>query len=255
VLGCVAASVSAHLLVSFALPAMAAVVSPLRPETSELAFFELPPLAPEPEPVIEPEPEPEPEPAPITRRAPEPEPEPQVEPEPEPEPEPQPEAVGTPDAVEEVPDDVPEVAQATVASTEGGLAVGAPAGEGSAGAVHGQRHAGPVGTPPPSAPTIDVRALVNAWKARVRAAFEQESGLAAIARRMRLQGQLTLGITVDAEGRVLAIRIQQSSDQPTLDATVVEHYLRVQEVPPPPPQLGRRRVVVPLRVEVGPRRS
>src|SRR5512139_3211629 len=129
VMGFVAASVGAHVLLSFALPAMAAM-APLDPwEPSELAFLELAPI-PEPEPIAERESVQAPEP----ERAPEPvrEPEPAREPDPVPPPEPvaEPEPVGTPDAVEEVADSVPEVPQATVASTEGGLQVGVPGGAG-----------------------------------------------------------------------------------------------------------------------------
>lgn len=242
----VVASVIGHVgLVAAApsLPALAAVL----PE-DELVYMDLAPEPPEveeaPAPIEEPEvPEPVEEPEPVEAPAPIEEPEPVEEPasieEPVETPVEEPAATETTDAsLAETAHDGPEAAE-TVASTEGGLAVDRAAGAGRDGAAEGATRT------EPEPPRPDPNAL-RTWRlSAMRALGRPEPTLAL--RRTGQEGIAWVAFQIDGSGRVVGVRLHQSSGHDLVDEAALAFARSRQALPRPPAPWDTRWVRLPIR--------
>jgi protein TonB len=184
-----------------------------------------PPPAP-PEPVVIPEPEPEPEvveaPKPklvIAKPTPKPKPKP---PEPKPEPpkplEPTPPAPPAPPAP---PSPEPPAERAPAAST--------------------------------AAPASDTSNAEAIWKAKLMARLKRYEDYPEDARRRRVQGTVTLRFAVDANGRVSAPEVVQSSGNRSLDRAALRQVRRAQPMPKPAAELlrdGKKEVIAPFTYQL-----
>lgn len=231
-------TVWAFALASVAVHALAVAVVPNPPARATAAMapvaFEVV-AAPAPEPVPpEPEatPEPEPEPKPVAR------PEPPATPEPPPAPsDAPPPPLGATDLVDETTD---AIETDTVASTEGGLAVRARAGEG--GGIAPTR-AGRAGDPQGlrEAPVeVDLGRLRRAWMIHVQRRLmrlaAQDYPLAA--RRASMEGTVTLSLDIDPRGQIIGVRVARSSGHGVLDDAAVASADALGRVPAPPEALA-----------------
>ncbi len=229
-----AISVGVHLLLSLAMPHEAHTMAPAAEEHPSESFFEiLPEQPPAPEPVAAPEPPPalEPEPVRVARV--------QAIPTPEP---PALDPAATPAASEVVADADAVTQEATLVSTAGGLAVGVSAGAGNGGAVTGTHHEGPIG---PAVAREERRADLEGLLRTYRALVSSE--LRPHLRQPRMIGRdaetktVKLGITIDASGRVVSVRVRESCGTEHLDALALESVRAVAQVSAPPAELPWQR--------------
>jgi protein TonB len=156
-----------------------------------LEMFQPPPPPPEPEPetVLKAEPEPEPQieepppPPPKPSPAPKPKPKPKSKPEPKPKPKPKPEPRPEPPPVEEPIEALKPI-------------------------------------PVPVAPAVDVgliRRLEEEYKAALRLAIERNKGYPRRAVRLRQEGEVVVGFTIQRNGDIQSLRIVESSGRKLLD--------------------------------------
>lgn len=186
-----------------------------------------------PEPVIEPEPEPEP----IPEIAPEPPPPVPAEvalPEPPPKPKPKPKEEPKPKPKAEPPKPRPQTPPKPV--TE------APA------------NAAPAAAPPASAPAQAAPVMRNSnalptWHGAVLGHLERYKRYPRIAQMRRQQGVPQVHITLDRQGRVLAVRLHKGSGFEALDEETIALVERASPLPAPPPDVAQDRMelVVPVQ--------
>lgn len=103
--------------------------------------------------------------------------------------------------------------------------------------------------PAPAAPPADFQAgaASDQWEARLMARLERYRYYPAAARSRRQQGTAWVRASIDREGRLLALRLEQSSGQPMLDDAALQTFRRAQPLPPIPDQLkAPQELVVPV---------
>ncbi len=227
----VAASIGVHVVLAVVMPREAHTLSVAPARDAEASFFEVlpaPPPPPEPPPVPElAAPPPPPEPVARVRAVPSPEP-PAADP------------AATPEASTVVPDTEVAVQEATVGnSTEGGLAVSIAAGAGNGGAVAGTRHEGPVGTPAVTREQrrADLEALMRAYRSLLFSELRPHLRTPRAIGREAEARTVKLGVTIDASGRVLSVRLRESCGAEHLDALALESLRAVAHVSAPPSEL------------------
>ena len=188
-----------------------------------------------PEPVIEPEPEPEPLPE-ITPEPPPPVPAEVALPEPPPKPKPKPKEEPKPRPKAEPPKPRPEPQVPAKPVTE------APA------------SAAPSAAPPAGAPTQAVPVARNSnavptWHGAVVGHLERYKRYPRIARMRNQQGVPQVHITLDRQGRVLAVRLHKGSGFEALDEETLALVQRASPLPAPPPEAAQDRIelVVPVQ--------
>lgn len=103
--------------------------------------------------------------------------------------------------------------------------------------------------PAPDAPPADFQAgaASDQWEARLMARLERYRYYPAAARSRRQQGTAWVMASIDREGRLLALRLEQSSGQPMLDDAALQTFRRAQPLPPIPDELkAPQELVVPV---------
>ncbi len=103
--------------------------------------------------------------------------------------------------------------------------------------------------PAPDAPPADFQAgaASDQWEARLMARLERYRYYPAAARSRRQQGTAWVRASIDREGRLLALRLEQSSGQPMLDDAALQTFRRAQPLPPIPDELkAPQELVVPV---------
>jgi protein TonB len=251
----VVASVIGHGALVAAAPAMPSlaifpeedlVYMDLAPEPPEVAAAPLPPELEEPEPIEEPEPVEVPEPI----EEPEPdEPEP-VEPEPVEEPTVEPVEEPTEEPIAEEPTESADASLAetahdgaeaaeTVASTEGGLTVDRAAGTGREGAARGATRTEPAPVRP------DPNAL-RSWRLSAMRALGRPQPTLAL-RRTGQEGIAWVAFQVDGSGRVIGVRLFQSSGHELVDEAALAFARTRRALPRPPAPWEVRWVRLPIR--------
>ncbi|MBO0396070.1 energy transducer TonB [Stenotrophomonas maltophilia] len=103
--------------------------------------------------------------------------------------------------------------------------------------------------PAPDAPPADFQAgaASDQWEARLMARLERYRYYPAAARSRRQQGTAWVRASIDREGRLLALRLEQSSGQPMLDDAALQTFRRAQPLPPIPDVLkAPQELVVPV---------
>lgn len=103
--------------------------------------------------------------------------------------------------------------------------------------------------PAPDAPPADFQAgaASDQWEARLMARLERYRYYPAAARSRRQQGTAWVRASIDREGRLLALRLEQSSGQSMLDAAALQTFRRAQPLPPIPDELkAPQELVVPV---------
>ena len=245
-----AVSVATHLVFFFGLS-----LSPQSPPaTAHATVQEFDLFQPQPPPVVEPPvppevippPEPEEEPQRVRRRVRRPEPEP---PTPPAEPPASDQLTGegsTPDA--------PAVAEASVVSTEGGLAVGFREGNGQGGAARGSGSLPALPAAEPE-PAFDLRAAIRRYMRLV----QREIGMPPYprsARRAGIEGTVMIGIAITPTGAVRAVRVKRSSGHERLDEAALAFLRQLSQVPAPPRELAwnTREVTLPISYRPAPNR-
>lgn len=232
-----------------------------------VAYFD---VAPDPEPEVEPAPaEPPAEPEPELAAAPEPPPaeiEPQVDPEPTRyEPAPEPAAVVERDvpgedvaappvevaAVEPAePPVVVDAAPEAVGASDDGVDTGAvaiarPASNGTGGGVaatapgagQGTGDGAPAARPSGNGEDLDgVRARYH--RQLQRRVARLQNGYSPTLQRLMLEGTVTVSIELDDRGRIVAVRLAESSGDTRLDEYAIEQVERLRRLVEPPPELG-----------------
>ena len=90
-------------------------------------------------------------------------------------------------------------------------------------------------------------AASDQWEARLMARLERYRYYPAAARSRRQQGTAWVRASIDREGRLLALRLEQSSGQPMLDDAALQTFRRAQPLPPIPDELkAPQELVVPV---------
>lgn len=236
------ASVASHLVFFFGLS-----LSPQSPPaTAHATVQEFDLFQPQPPPVVEPPvppevippPETEEPPRRVRRRARRPEPEPPTPPAETPAEDQLAGEGNTPDA--------PAVAEASVVSTEGGLAVGFREGDGQGGAARGSGSLPAVPAAEPE-PVFDLRAAIRRYMRQV----QREIGMPPMprsARRAGIEGTVMIGIAITPSGAVRAVRVKRSSGHERLDAAALAFLSQLNQVPAPPSELAwnTREVTLPI---------
>lgn len=103
--------------------------------------------------------------------------------------------------------------------------------------------------PAPDAPPADLQAgaASDQWEARLMARLERYRYYPAAARSRRQQGTAWVRASIDREGRLLALRLEQPSGQPMLDDAALQTFRRAQPLPPIPAELkAPQELVVPV---------
>lgn len=134
---------------------------------------------------------------------------------------------------------LPTDGQGSLAMATGAGGGSGPIGGGGVGTGNGSaRNAGMDGAAG-SGTGVDRRALALAWKAAVERLLRQRASLhyPRSARRARLGGTVLLSITVDAQGHITLVRVDQSSGVESLDEAAVATVTEVGAVPAPPSEL------------------
>ncbi|MGR0185008.1 energy transducer TonB [Azospirillum aestuarii] len=188
-----------------------------------------------PEPVIEPEPEPEPIPE-ITPEPPPPVPAEVALPEPPPKPKPKPKEEPKPKPRAEPPKPRPQPQTPPKPVTE------APANAAPAAAP-------PAGAPAPAAPVVRNSNALPTWHGAVLGHLERYKRYPRIAQMRRQQGVPQVHITLDRQGRVLAVRLHKGSGFEALDEETIALVERASPLPAPPPDVAQDRMelVVPVQ--------
>ncbi|MDZ7473534.1 energy transducer TonB [Stenotrophomonas pavanii] len=93
--------------------------------------------------------------------------------------------------------------------------------------------------PTPDAPPADIQAgaASDQWDARLMARLERYRYYPAAARARRQQGTAWVRASIGRTGRLLSLRLEQSSGQPELDAAALQTFRRAQPLPPIPDEL------------------
>jgi len=93
--------------------------------------------------------------------------------------------------------------------------------------------------PAPHAPPADFQAgaASDQWDARLMARLERYRYYPAAARARRQQGTAWVRASIGRTGRLLSLRLEQSSGQPELDAAALQTFRRAQPLPPIPDEL------------------
>lgn len=140
-----------------------------------------------------------------------------------------------------------EVAELSVASVQGGLAVQGRAGDGRAGAVSGARVAdAPVGEAPP----VDLRALKRAYAPALHRALRptiEPLALLLKRRRQAVEGETIIGVEVDANGVFTRVWVKTSCGEPSIDEAAVAEVRRVGRAEPPPAPLAGESFSIPYK--------
>ncbi|UKJ77013.1 energy transducer TonB [Azospirillum brasilense] len=186
-----------------------------------------------PEPVIEPEPEPEP----IPEIAPEPPPPVPAEvalPEPPPKPKPKPKEEPKPKPKAEPPKPRPQTPPKPVTEAPANAAPAA---------------APPAGAPAQAAPVMRNSNALPTWHGAVLGHLERYKRYPRIAQMRRQQGVPQVHITLDRQGRVLAVRLHKGSGFEALDEETIALVERASPLPAPPPDVAQDRMelVVPVQ--------
>ncbi|MBC7173274.1 MAG: TonB family protein, partial [Polyangiaceae bacterium] len=126
-----------------------------------------------------------------------------------------------------------------------GLATNLTAGVGNGGAVRGTRHAGPVGMPV-TAVTVeerraDIAALLSAYRSLVTSELRPHLRQPRMLGRENETRVVKLGITIDASGRVLSVRVRESSGTDHLDMLALDSVRSIRSVSAPPSELPWQR--------------
>ncbi|WP_343869658.1 energy transducer TonB, partial [Caenispirillum bisanense] len=180
------------------------------------------PAPPPPEPEPEPEPEPDPDPPPPPKPAPQPVRKPPPPPKPAPvQPAPQPRPAPAPAAPAPGP-----VTEAPAPGTASGPAAGAAGGAPSAGAG---------GLPGPATAGVGDPNARDSYLAQVQRWLERHKQYPSAARSRRQEGTVVLRFVIDAQGTVLAHRIDRGSGHRLLDDAVEDLIRRASPLPKPPP--------------------
>jgi protein TonB len=105
--------------------------------------------------------------------------------------------------------------------------------------------------PAPGAARRDSNAVPN-WKSRLVARLERYKRYPNEAQRRREHGVVRLAFNVDRRGGVHNVRILRSSGSSLLDRATLALPRRAAPLPPPPANLGGRRIpiVVPIRYNI-----
>lgn len=94
---------------------------------------------------------------------------------------------------------------------------------------------------------LQAGAASDQWEARLMARLERCRYYPAAARSRRQQGTAWVRASIDREGRLLALRLEQSSGQPMLDDAALQTFRRAQPLPPIPDELkAPQELVVPV---------
>lgn len=186
-----------------------------------------------PEPVIEPEPEPEP----VPEIAPEPPPPVPAEvalPEPPPKPKPKPKEEPKPKPKAEAPKPRPQTPPKPVTEAPANAAPAA---------------APPASAPAQAAPVVRNSNTLPTWHGAVLGHLERYKRYPRIAQMRRQQGVPQVHITLDRQGRVLAVRLHKGSGFEALDEETIALVERASPLPAPPPDVAQDRMelVVPVQ--------
>ncbi|WP_416057262.1 energy transducer TonB family protein [Stenotrophomonas maltophilia] len=93
--------------------------------------------------------------------------------------------------------------------------------------------------PTPDAPPAQTQAgaASDQWEARLMARLQRYRYYPAAARARRQEGTAWVRVSVDRSGRLLLLRLEQSSGQPLLDEAALQTFRRAQPLPAPPDEL------------------
>jgi protein TonB len=103
--------------------------------------------------------------------------------------------------------------------------------------------------PTPDAPPADFQAgaASDQWEARLMARLERYRYYPAVARSRRQQGTAWVRASIDRDGQLRALRLEQSSGQPMLDESALQTFRRAQPLPRIPEELpAPQELVVPV---------
>ena len=103
--------------------------------------------------------------------------------------------------------------------------------------------------PAPDAPPADFQAgaASDQWEARLMARLERYRYYPASARSRRQQGTAWVRASIDREGQLRTLRLEQSSGQPMLDDAALQTFRRAQPLPRIPDELpAPQELVVPV---------
>lgn len=103
--------------------------------------------------------------------------------------------------------------------------------------------------PAPDAPPADVQAgaASDQWEARLMARLERYRYYPSSARSRRQQGTSWVRASIDRDGRLLALRLEQSSGQSLLDDAALQTFRRAQPLPRIPDEMkAPQELVVPV---------
>lgn len=103
--------------------------------------------------------------------------------------------------------------------------------------------------PTPDAPPADTQAgaASDQWEARLMARLERYRYYPAVARSRRQQGTAWVRASIDRQGQLRALRLEQSSGQPMLDDSALQTFRRAQPLPAIPQELpAPQELVVPV---------
>lgn len=209
-----------------------------------LAPVPQPQPTPAPEPIPAPEPVPEPDPAPVSEPAPAPGPVPEPEPVPDSAPTPRapqaPKARPEPKASETRPKPEPKVAaQAPSPDAKGQAETPRAAGRPGAGAADG--------TPGEAAAHVSAE-VEQRYLSALQQAIARHKFYPQAARRGGVEGTVTLGFVIEADGSITGAQVATASGSPLLDEAALETLARLGRFRPIPEELRRERW--PLRVPI-----
>lgn len=215
------------------------------------------PVEPEekPEPEEEPEPEAKPEPEPEPEPNEEPEPEPKQEPEPEPQPEKELKSVVT-DKTEDSdsPAETDSEAEATAKSVASTAPVDTGKGTGTArpdqtvekGVGSASKQSGPRGVR--SGTGVDQKKLNQKYGLILHRHISKRKSYPRFARKAGLEGRVLVKITVDSTGRILTVKVYESSGHEVLDNSTLDTIRDLERFPMPPQGLtwNKKTFVLPV---------
>ena len=97
---------------------------------------------------------------------------------------------------------------------------------------------------------VDRRSALRAWLSEVQREVNKIAtrNYPSSAVRMRLEGRLRLGVTIGADGQIIAVRVLSSSGHPVLDDSATASVTAL-HIPAPPEELGwrAREISLPVR--------
>lgn len=88
-----------------------------------------------------------------------------------------------------------------------------------------------------------------AWRGRVLAHLDRHKRYPPVAKKMKRQGRVRVDMTLDRQGRVLAVSVGKGAGFKALDEEAVETVRRAQPLPVPPPEIGGE--TIPMQVPIG----